>query len=130
MTKLRGLALVVVSPFLTPTAQLADVVLPGSTPMETGGASIASDGQARRFDPVKQQPAGMDSLRVITDLATAMGVDMTGWSTTGAAGLTTDHEPQLILPPDAEVFRAVPETDPAMRIFKEELMPTRLEVRC
>ncbi len=120
--QLRGLALVVVSPFLTPTAQLADVVLPGSTPMETGGASIASDGQARRFAPVKQPLAGIDSLRVITDLAASMGVDLPGWSMIDSEGLAPDHEPQLVLPPDAALFQAVPETDPAMRTFKEELI--------
>lgn len=55
---------VVMTPFLHDTAQLADVVLPGSLPFETNGTFVSADGSLRLVQQVQRPPAGVDNLEI------------------------------------------------------------------
>lgn len=126
--------LVVLSPFLTPTARLADVVLPGATPLETGGTFIGSDGRERSFSGVRDPLSGRTNLQIISDLAAALGVERLpgrGESVRFSVNSVTPHqregEIRLVLPEDTELFRLQPELDPALRIFKARLVRSGLK---
>ena len=63
---LRALELLVVStPFMTPTAELADVVLPGSTPLEVSGTYVSGDGKIKKLRQVRKPESGIDNVGVI-----------------------------------------------------------------
>lgn len=109
--------LVVVSPYLTATARLADLVLPGATPLETEGSYINSEGQVRRLKRVRQSPTGLDNLQILEQLGFSRGGKESGYGRPepklpGAAG---EVRSRLLWPPDSDLFREVPVTDPACR---------------
>ncbi len=71
---LAGLdTLVVISPFMTAAASLADVVLPGSTPFETNGTYISADGKIAALKKITNPPGGKDIETILLDLIAALG---------------------------------------------------------
>ncbi|MEN6349266.1 MAG: FAD-dependent oxidoreductase, partial [Syntrophomonas sp.] len=74
--QIAGMELAVVqSPFMTPTAAAAHVVLPAATPLETQGTYIRCDGQAQAILPVKAAPGGFDNRDIMSRLIGALGSD-------------------------------------------------------
>lgn len=113
--------LVVISPFKTETAELADLVLPGSVPLEGGGTFINSTGEYRSFSPVVVPSAGVSNLELIEGLAAALGIRHLKTVSGVLKEGEPDGKPVLFLPRDDELFRAVPVTDPALRKFNDKL---------
>jgi len=68
--------LVVTSPYMTKTAQLADVVFPGSTPAEVNGAYISADHKIKKLAKVIDPLSGLNNEDIILSLAQAMQVDL------------------------------------------------------
>ncbi|HHW42141.1 MAG TPA: FAD-dependent oxidoreductase [Syntrophomonadaceae bacterium] len=70
---LEGLELLVaVTPRLTPTAEIAGIVLPGTTPLESAGHYLFPGGQFRKRGMVQPPLAGKDNTDLILDLAGAL----------------------------------------------------------
>jgi anaerobic selenocysteine-containing dehydrogenase len=65
----RPAFLVVQDLFLTETAKLADVVLPRSSHLETGGTFVAPDGQVLRTEAATPSRVDRTTLDVLTDAA-------------------------------------------------------------
>lgn len=70
----RAQLLVVMAPCLNDTARLADIVLPGSTPLETSGTYISADGSLKLLRGVQPPPAGMDNLAVLKAIISHMNL--------------------------------------------------------
>lgn len=116
---------VAVSPYKTPTTGAAHVVIPSSTPLESGGTFIASDGRIRSFAPVMGSLAGVTAREVIARMASALGVNS---RTTQVAQAAADIKPvsasgkaHFAIPEDGEIFSPVPVMDPALRSFYTKL---------
>lgn len=60
--------LVVLSPFMTATSELADVVLPASSPLETSGSYLSADNVKTLLLPAVSPPAGKDNLQILGQL--------------------------------------------------------------
>lgn len=108
---------VVMTPFMTATADLADVVLPGSTPLETEGTYISADGQTRSFNRIIEPAAGRDNLAVIKQLGEAMNIDVT-------IRESTDNNPRpggFTWPADDLLFARAAVCDPALVRFNRRL---------
>jgi formate dehydrogenase major subunit len=136
---LKGLELLVVStPFMTPTAESADVVLPGSTPLETKGTYIRADRKVVKVNRVKVPEAGTDNLGALTGLAAVFNVkleplkldeeDTMGDPVKFADGFAfTDKKARLVMSEDTTLFDPVPTQDPALRRFNEKLQKEGLK---
>ncbi len=61
--------LVAISPFRTATTDLADIVLPGSLPVEAAGTFVNYSGRTRKTSAVFQPPAGVGTLEAIGRVA-------------------------------------------------------------
>ena len=61
----RLIFLVVLASYWNETALLADIVLPGSLPMETNGTYLSSDGSLKRVQRVQQPPSGYDNTAIL-----------------------------------------------------------------
>jgi formate dehydrogenase major subunit len=103
---------------MTDTAALADVVLPGSTPMETDGSYINTDGQTRSFKRLTQAPAGVDNLAIVTKLGEVLGIKLTGIIHNGHE---QDSQAQFTLPENQPLFARTAICDPALIKFKQKL---------
>lgn len=60
--------LMVASPFATATTELADAVLPLSTPWENDGSYLTADGKVIDLKAVKPTPAGKNNVQIWSDL--------------------------------------------------------------
>lgn len=60
--------LVVLSPFMTATAGLAEVVLPASSPLETSGSYLSADNVKAQLLPAVSPPGGKDNLQILEQL--------------------------------------------------------------
>jgi formate dehydrogenase major subunit len=60
---------------LTPTAQIADLVLPGSRPAEIGGIYTDSTRQAHQIAQTEPQPLELSSLAQLSALSVRLGLD-------------------------------------------------------
>ncbi len=99
---------VAVSPNQTPTTEAAHVVIPSSTPFESGGTFIASDGRIRSFSPVMGSPAGVTVREVIAKMAAALGVDkLDVMPATGIKPVSASGKAHFAIPDDGEIFRPV-----------------------
>jgi formate dehydrogenase major subunit len=71
----------------TETSRAADVVLPGTTYLESEGTRCNFEGRVLRFERAIEPPSGVPGWRVLAQLAQALGVSVTAQS---AAALTLD----------------------------------------
>ena len=128
--------LVVLSPFMTPTAERAEVVLPSSTPLETAGTYIGADGKPAVLKKAAEPPAGRDMETILLDLITRLDPTVSAaqleqaraavmadevWTqpvkfSTGFA--FEDGRARLVVPTGDALFRPVRLTDPALIRFK------------
>lgn len=135
---LAGLdTLLVISPFMTAAASLADVVLPGSTPFETNGTYISSDGTIASLKKITNPPGGKDIQAILLDLITALEAGVTSQKI-GAAREKVLQDPvwkqavkftdgfafedgraRFSLPADGELFTELKFADPALIKFKQ-----------
>lgn len=129
---LQALELLVVSTqFMTPTAELADVVLPGSNPLEVSGTYIRGDGKINQLNQVRKPAAGLDNMEVINMLANAFktalpalavpqGDHLGAYVKYAEAFAREGGRAKLVLPEDEALFDRAPIQDPATRIFMEK----------
>lgn len=115
---------VIVTPFMTKTAELADVVIPGSTPMETAGTYVGADGKSRRFNRLTPPAAGFENGDIIKMLADAMKVKLIG---NKPASPDTAAKIKLSLPQDVELFTRNAICDPALVKLRHKLSQEELK---
>ncbi len=60
--------LVVMTPYWNDTAAIADVVLPGSLPMETNGTYVSADGSLKHVQAVQPPPSGYDNITIFESI--------------------------------------------------------------
>lgn len=70
----RAQLLVAVAPFWNDTARLADIVLPGSIPLETGGTYVSADGSLKLVRGVQAPPSGFDNRAVFEAIINRMNL--------------------------------------------------------
>lgn len=135
---LAGLdTLVVLSPLMTQTAAQADVVLPSSTPLETTGTYISSDGRLAELSKVARPPVGRDIGEILADLIARLepiipvgqleqagaevGEDETCTQPVKfSAGFAfEDGRARLVVPTGDSLFSPVRLTDPALVSFQK-----------
>ncbi|MCD4782430.1 MAG: molybdopterin-dependent oxidoreductase [Candidatus Eremiobacteraeota bacterium] len=68
--------LAVMDLFKTETARYADIILPASTHIESGGSFTRLDRKVQKFPPAFPAPSGKTNLEVICELASLMGSPM------------------------------------------------------
>ena len=75
--RFRGMEFVAVMDlFMTETAQSADVILPASTYIESGGSFTGFDRKIRKFPSAFPAPAGKTNLQILNELAKLMGTEI------------------------------------------------------
>ncbi len=129
--------LVVLSPFMTPTAERAEVVLPSSTPLEITGTYISSDGRPAALKRVTQPPAGRDMGAILLDLiarldptipaalleqarAAVIADEIWTQPVKYSAGFAfEDGRARLVVPAGDLLFSPAGLTDPALVSFKK-----------
>jgi formate dehydrogenase major subunit len=124
---------VVVTPFMTPTAACADIVLPGSIPFEADGTCLSADGTVKYYNQVVAPPAGIDNRQLISGLAAALQVELETFSAKKLPAnweqpvkfrngfAFADGKARLAVPADDKLFALLPELDPAIRWLNEKL---------
>jgi predicted molibdopterin-dependent oxidoreductase YjgC len=60
--------------FITPTAATADVILPASFPIETGGTFTNTQKRIQEFQPVMKSPIAMNSLQQLSRIIKSFGL--------------------------------------------------------
>jgi formate dehydrogenase major subunit len=125
--------LVVSTPFMTATAEIADVILPGSTPLETSGTYLSGDRKIKHLRRAQAPAANLDNLTVINDLAQVMKTRLPQLAVPESAEVwgpyikyadgfgLADGKASLILPADQLLFDPAPIQDPAIRKFNLRL---------
>lgn len=122
--------LVVVTPFMTATAELADVIFPGSTPVEVDGTYIAADRKVKRVSSVLNPIGGKNNEEIIYGLARAMQVNLNDYKSQAVkdsietAKQVIDMKQvstELLLPDSTELFKPAPIQNPALRKFNDKL---------
>lgn len=124
--------LVVSTPFMTPTAALADVVLPGSTPLETSGTYVSSDRRIKALRRAQLPLSGNDNMDVIAGLAEVLKVRLTPFVAPQGEVLgdmvmysqsfsLPNGRAALIVPQVEQMFQPPVSNDPATRLFREKI---------
>ncbi len=121
--------LMVASPFLTATAQVSDVVLPFSTPLESSGSYITADGSIIAIQAVKDVPSSKNNMEIWSDLTRVL--DPSGTSPVYNLNLVRSKpfryaqefagdngKAQLIIGDDSSLFEPVKITDPTLIKFR------------
>lgn len=132
--------LVVLSPFMTATAAQADVVLPSSTPLETDGTFISSDGSFAALKKIVAPPAGRYTEGILGELLKAIhstkadqhfkssqesAWEEENWQTAQDL-LLQDGNARLVIPEATALFMLPVVTDPALiRFDKHSLESVR-----
>lgn len=116
---------VVMTPFMTATAALADVVLPGSTPMETEGTYISAEGRNRSFSRLSAPLAGLDNQAIIKKLADTMKIRLGGIKTDSVK--VQERKTVFTLPENAPLFAQAAVCDPAMLKFNDKICRSGLK---
>lgn len=129
--------LVVLSPFMTAAAAMADIVLPASTPLEVTGTYISADGKLAVLQKVKSAPAGRDNIDILGSLISAMNpairdvdneIDKLKLDKVWRKAIKfetsfafEDGKARLSVPDDSLLFETVAITDPALLRYNEKL---------
>jgi formate dehydrogenase major subunit len=127
--------LVVVSPYMTATAEMADVVLPGSTPLEASGTFISSDGSTAAVHKVREAVSGRDNRNILQSLIGAINPGLNEIAQATAMVMTIpikkqaikyekefafgDGKARLLIPDDSRLFESMPVNDPALQGFSK-----------
>lgn len=115
---------VVITPFMTRTAELADVVLPGSAPMETGGTYINANGAVKKLSPITEPAADLNNLDVIQGLADAMRlrISLNNKERCRAANCTPPKiKMNIVWPEDDNLFTPAVNCNPALIKFSQKI---------
>ncbi|HEX3012345.1 MAG TPA: molybdopterin-dependent oxidoreductase, partial [Syntrophomonadaceae bacterium] len=136
---LEKAGLVVVStPFMTPTAACADVVLPASLPLETDGTCLSSDGIIKNFNKAIAPTVGLNNQQVISGLAEAMKVKLQAFQAKQRnetwnnpvkfmdGFVFSDHKARISVPEDDNIFEVFPELDPVIIWLNQKLIAEEL----
>ena len=122
--------LVVSTPYMTATTELADVIFPASTPVEVDGTFIAADRKVRRVSSVLNPAGGMNNEEIIYSLAGAMQVNLDDYISMAVKSSIEITEPDidmaqvsvgLLIPDSTELFKPAPVQNPALRKFNDKL---------
>ncbi|MDD4563109.1 MAG: molybdopterin-dependent oxidoreductase, partial [Syntrophomonadaceae bacterium] len=122
--------LVVTTPFMTATAELADVIFPASIPVEVNGTYIGADRKVRQVSSVLNPAGGKNNEEIISDLAGAMSVNLADYKSGAVNDSIAAAEqaiamaqltPQLLMPDCTELFQPAPIQNPALRKFNDKL---------
>ncbi|MGI5912433.1 MAG: molybdopterin-dependent oxidoreductase [Syntrophomonadaceae bacterium] len=111
--------LITVTPSMTPTAELSDVVLPGSVPVETEGTYVSADKKVRKLTQVVKSYAGLNNQEIINRLAARMNVIL-GSSQEPKVSLEF-NKAVLSIPEDSMVFQNNPSSNPVLQKFLEKI---------
>ncbi|NLV17591.1 MAG: molybdopterin-dependent oxidoreductase [Syntrophomonadaceae bacterium] len=130
---LEGMELLVVtSSYMTPTAAIADVVFPGSTPLETSGTYVSSDRRIKSLRRAQPAVSGRENIEVIRGLADVLKVKLAPFKAPeGAVWGDNVKYSQTFSQPDGKAVLMVPDNntlfeprvsmDPAIRRFREKV---------
>jgi len=122
--------LVVTTPFMTATAELADIIFPASTPVEVNGTYITADRKVRQVAGVLNPVAGKNNEEIISGLAGAMQINLDAYKTQAVKDSIATAEQaidiaqvqvQLLIPECTELFQPAPIQNPALRKFNDKL---------
>jgi formate dehydrogenase major subunit len=125
--------IVLVTAFMSPTAEIADVVLPGSSPLETTGTYISSDGSLKILQTIKKPPAAKENLEIFEELNMAITQgrehklkvlpgDKWSKSVHYEDGFSfTNGQAHLQLPEDTVLFKEAEVSDYALHCFDEKI---------
>ncbi|NLB17777.1 MAG: molybdopterin-dependent oxidoreductase, partial [Syntrophomonadaceae bacterium] len=129
---LEGMELLVVtSSFMTPTAAIADVVFPGSTPLETNGTYVRSDRRIKSLCKAQPAVSGRENIEIIKGLADVLKVGLIPFNAPEGAVLgdnvkysrtftQPDGKAVLMVPDNNTLFESRVSPDPAIRRFQEK----------
>lgn len=128
---------VVITPYLTPTARAADIVLPGSTGFESSGELVLADWNIKRLNASQNPFGGLNNRQVLERLAGLLEVGLADYPVGGniqelpvryQAGFAhPDGRAQFIIPQEAPIFVDSFEADFGLRSFKARLVREGLE---
>jgi formate dehydrogenase major subunit len=112
--------LVVLSPFSTATAMLADVVLPASTPLETNGHYLSSTGRKSELNQILTPPSGKDNLQILRELINAINAKTKDLSLNVNVPNRDLEETkaQFIIAAESPLFAKTPLMNPALSWFR------------
>ena len=122
--------LVVTTPFMTATAELADIIFPASTPVEVNGTYITADRKVRQVAGVLNPVAGKNNEEIISGLAGAMQINLDAYKTQAVKDSIATAEQaidiaqvqvQLLIPECTELFQPAPIQNPVLRKFNDKL---------
>lgn len=102
--------------FLTPTAQMAHLVLPASMPFETGGSFTNTQKVIQAFAKSKQGPLSHNSLEQLNNIAQALGMS---WNSKKAEEVFAEISASLSSPHSAKVLQfESTQADSLQRLFE------------
>jgi len=122
--------LVVTTPFMTATAELAEVIFPASTPLEVNGTYIGADRKVRQVAGVLSPACGKNNEQIISGLAEAMQVSLDDYKSQAVKDSIATAEQaidmaqvsaQLLIPECTELFNPAPIQNPALKKFNDKL---------
>ncbi|MDD3268181.1 MAG: FAD-dependent oxidoreductase [Syntrophomonadaceae bacterium] len=113
--------LVVLTPFMTPTAAIADVVLPLANSLEGDGSFLSFDGKILRNEAVKQELPGSSNLTLIQQLKASIAASQ-GKVDIRPETTRVSEEKSPVSDRDANLlFINLPQADYASRKFEEKM---------
>ncbi len=123
---------VVITPYMTPTALAADVVLPGASCYESRGEIAIADRKVKQLAPAQLPPGGMDNRQLIERLAELLEIEIRPAYKAGEilgkpvkyeSGFAfPDGKARIVIPENDRVFSEVPELNWVLRTFKQKLI--------
>jgi len=122
--------LVVATPYMNPTAEAADIILPSSVPVENEGTYISADGKIKSLNRVVSFRSGLSNQEIIRNLAASMKTipdisrqkEIVRAVTKSQKTLELSGPKALLsIPAPKSIFAKAPVPDPALREFYASL---------